>query len=121
MSSEESLTVEILRQIRDETAKTGAETAKLRTEVTMLRTEVTETNARLGHLEASTNSRLDFLVEGQVRLHTEVAGLRGDVVDLRGAVDQQGTRFEHFLYSEGDVIRSLRDRVGRLEAHTGLT
>ena len=118
MSSEESLTIEILRQIRDETAKTR-----------------TELGQRIEHLEASTNERLsetnrrlDFLADGQVRLHTEVAGLhgevaglRGEVVELRGSVDRQGDRFEHFLHTQGDVIRDLKDRVGRIEDHVGLT
>ena len=128
MSSEESLTVEILRQIRG---------------------EVVKTNERLEHLETSvdnrlseTNRRLDFLAEGQTRLYTEVAGLkgevgglrgevgglrgevgglRGEVVELRASVDRNGDRFEHFLHTNGDAIRDLRERMGRVEEHIGLT
>ena len=100
MSSEESLTVEILRQIHGEVAMTRAEVAK--------------TNERLEHLETSTNRRLDFLAEGQTRLHTEV-------VELRASVDRNGDRFEHFLHTNGDAIRDLRDRMGRVEKHIGLT
>jgi chromosome segregation ATPase len=127
----QDLTVEVLRSIRDEItglrADTNARFAELRT----------ETNASI----AQTNARLDFLADGQVRLATEVAGLRGDVHDLRGevhdlrgevhdlrggltdltkVVEKNGQRFEHFLATEGDVIRDLRRRIERVESHVGL-
>jgi hypothetical protein len=96
----QDVTVEVLRSIRDEItglrADTNARFAELRT----------ETNASI----AQTNARLDFLADGQVRLATEVAGLRGEVHDLRGVVEKNGQRFEHFLA-----------RIERVDSHVGLS
>jgi hypothetical protein len=108
-----SLTVKILTEIRDEIRTTN--------------TRVAETNVRIDVLREETNARLDFLAEGQVRLATEVAGLRGEVVELRGevvelrgVVEKNGERFEHFLATEGDVIRDMKHRLHRVEEHLGL-
>ncbi|MCC7380989.1 MAG: hypothetical protein IT384_04125 [Deltaproteobacteria bacterium] len=55
-----------------------------------------------------------------VALATEIAGLRGAVVDLRGVVERNGERFEHFLATEGDIICDLKTRMTRVEQHLGL-
>ena len=124
MSEPENLSVVILKQIREEIVGTNRRVDALRAEskqqVDTLRVEVTQ--------------RLDHLTEGQVRLATEVAGLRGDVHDLRGEVHdlrdevhdlrdevtRQGDRLENTISTGGSVIRDLRDRVERLERHTGI-
>ena len=126
-SGPHDLTVEILRDIRDEVRGVRDEVAGVRDEVTGVRDEVgalrdevgalrkdtnerfEETNERLqqtnGRIDLS-NSRLDLLAKGQARVANEVLTLRH--------------RFEHFLATEDDVIRDLRDRVERLETHAGL-
>ena len=96
---DDSVTVQILRSIRDEVAKT---------------------NERIDVLRVETTGRLDHLTEAHIRLATEVAGLRGEVVELRTVVTRNGERFEHFLDTEGNTVRDLRQRVERLEAHAGI-
>lgn len=124
VSEPENLSVVMLKQIREEIVGTNRRVDALRAEskqqVDTLRVEVTQ--------------RLDHLTEGQVRLATEVAGvrgevheLRGDVHDLRGQVHElrdevtrQGDRLENAISTGGGVIRDLRDRVERLERDTGV-
>ncbi|MEQ9502614.1 MAG: hypothetical protein RIT81_37430 [Deltaproteobacteria bacterium] len=82
-----------------------------------------DTNARFAELHGrvdATNSRLDHLAEGQIRLATEVAGLRGEVGELRGSVHRLEHRFDRFLTTSGGRHRNLEHRVHRLEVHTGL-
>ncbi|MCC7380850.1 MAG: hypothetical protein IT384_03420 [Deltaproteobacteria bacterium] len=106
----ENVTVQILREIRDELSRLRGDT-NFRLE---------GLNGRLEELRSDTNARLDVLAQGQVRLATEMAGLRGEVVDLRGVVERNGERFEHFLATEGDIIRDLKTRMTRVEQHLGL-
>ena len=92
-----------------------------------------DTNERLGRLEVGlerTNERLDLVVEGQVRTATEVVTLTGRVDVLTGRVDvltgrvdvltgevrTTRKRFEHFLATEGDAIRDLKERMTRVES-----
>ncbi|MCC7380377.1 MAG: hypothetical protein IT384_01000 [Deltaproteobacteria bacterium] len=99
----QSVTVEILRAIRDELSRLRGDVGELRA----------DTNARFEELRGDTNARLDFLTSGQVRVATEVAG-------LRTVVERNGERFEHFLATEGDIIRDLKTRMTRVEHHLGL-
>ncbi|MCC7380182.1 MAG: hypothetical protein IT384_00020 [Deltaproteobacteria bacterium] len=103
----ENVTVEILRAIRDELSRLRGDTNSRFEELRA------DTNARLDELRTDTNARLDFLTSGQVRLATEVAG-------LRTVVERNGERFEHFLATEGDIIRDLKTRMTRVEHHLGL-
>lgn len=118
---DEPLTVQVLRSIRDEIQQLRTET---KSEFQQLRTE---TKAEIQQLRTETTDRLDHLATGQIRLATEVAGLRGEVVELRGevaglrgSVDRQIARFDHFLETDGNTVRDLRHRIERLEDHTGL-
>jgi len=124
MPEPEDLSVQILKQIREELVGTNRRVDALRAEATeqveSLRTQVTQ--------------RLDHLAQGQVRIATEVSGLRGEVSGLRGEVSglrgevqdlradvtRQADRLENAIKTGGAVIRDLRDRVQRLEQHTGL-
>ena len=117
MPEPEDLSVQILKQIREELVGTNRRVDALRAEATgqveSLRTQVTQ--------------RLDHLAQGQVRIATEVSGLRGEVSGLRGEVQdlradvtRQADRLENAIKTGGAVIRDLRDRVQRLEQHTGL-
>lgn len=131
MAEPDNLTVEILRDIRDEARTTNARIDSLRVETTGL---IAETNQRLDDLRAESNERLERLNEGQIRLATgladlrgevgnlrgEVGNLRGEVGDLRGEVVRQGDRLENAILTGGQLIRGLTQRVERLEAHTGL-
>ena len=112
-SGPHDLTVEILRDIRDEVRGVRDEVGALRKDTNDRFEETNKrldaTNDRLETMNSRvdlSNSRLDLLAKGQVRVANEVLTLRH--------------RFEHFLATEGDVIRDLRDRVERLETHTGL-
>ena len=129
----DELTVAILTEIRDEVRSTNV--------------RVDRTNERLDVLSSLpdqvrlTNERLDRLAEGQIRIATEVAGLRGEVaglrgevvdlrgevVDLRGEVGRlggevstQGARLENAILTGGQMMVELRGRVERLEHHVGL-
>ncbi len=93
---DEPLTLQVLRSIRDE--------------IHALRRE---TEAEFRHLRTETTGRLDHLAEGQIRVATEV-------VELRRSVERQTARFEHFIETDGNVVRDLRTRVERLEEHTGI-
>jgi chromosome segregation ATPase len=138
MAEPDNLTVEILRDIRDEVRTTNARIDSLRVETTGL---IAETNQRLDDIRAESNERLERLNEGQIRLATgladlrgevgnlrgevgdlrgEVGNLRGEVGDLRGEVVRQGDRLENAILTGGQLIRGLTQRVERLEAHTGL-
>jgi hypothetical protein len=86
-SDEDSVTVQILRSIRDEIVKLRG-----------------DTNERIDR----TNERLDLLAEGQIRLATEMH-------ELRLEVEKNGRRFDHFLETAGSSVRDLQDRVRRLE------
>jgi predicted nuclease with TOPRIM domain len=117
----EPLTVAILRSIRDEIHELRTDT---KSEFGQLRTE---TKSEFQQLRAETSERLDHIATGQIRLATEFAGLRGEVVELKGevvelrsSVDRQTARFDHFLETDGNVVRDLKHRVERLEEHTGL-
>ncbi len=101
--SVEPLTVQILRTIRDEVAKTNERLERLRA----------ETSSELRQLRTETTGRLDHLAEGQIRIATEV-------VELRRSVEHQTARFEHFIQTDGNVARDLRTRVERLEEHVGV-
>jgi methyl-accepting chemotaxis protein len=93
------LTVAILCSIRDEIAGLRADT---NTRLGKIEGRLDELNGRVDQ----TNSRLDHVCGGQIRTANEILTLR--------------LRFEHFLASEGDVIRDLRDRMARIEAHVGI-
>lgn len=81
-----------------------------------------------------TNTRLDFLSDGQIRMRTDIADLHGDLADMRGDIvhlnsnvtnlserfDSHSGRFDHFVETEGGVVRDLKTRVARMEAHLGL-
>jgi uncharacterized coiled-coil DUF342 family protein len=121
--SDERLTQEILRSIRDEIVGLRKDTNE----------RFGETNQRIDQ----TNERIDLLAQGQIRLATEVhdqlgalrgelksemAELRGEVHELRDEVHEhrgetvkQGRRFEHFLETAGETVRDLQARVKRLE------
>lgn len=104
------LTVKILQEIRDEIRTTNSKVDALRQ----------DTGRNLGDLRNDMNQRLDFLAEGQVRMRTEMTGVRGELADLRSVVERNGERFEHFLATNGDIVRDLKGRVARVEAHLGL-
>lgn len=104
---DEPLTVQVLRSIRDEIHALRRET---QAELRQLRAE---TAGELRELRTETNGRLDHLAEGQIRIATEV-------VELRGSVEHQTTRFEHFIETEGNAVRDLRTRVERIEEHGGV-
>lgn len=110
VSEPENLSVVILKQIREEIVGTNRRVDALRA----------ESKQQVDTLRAEVTQRLDHLTEGQVRLATDVAGLRGEVHDLRGEVTRQGDRLENAISTGGSVIRDLRDRVERLERHTGI-
>ena len=75
-----------------------------------------QTNERLNQ----TNERLDLLHEGQMRTATEVVRL-AERVDVNTAeIRQLRGRFEHFLDSEGAVVRNLQARMNRVESHLDL-
>lgn len=103
---ETNVTVAILRDIRDEIRGTNTRVDSLREEM----------DQRL----SQTNERLDFIADGQIRLRTEVTELRVVTEQLRGVAERNGERFEHFLATEGDVIRDLKGRMTRVEVHLGL-
>jgi predicted nuclease with TOPRIM domain len=46
--------------------------------------------------------------------------LRGDVQDLRGEVKLLGARFDHFLEFVGRDVQDLKHRVTAVELHLGL-
>jgi predicted nucleic acid-binding Zn-ribbon protein len=118
------LTLRVLREIRDELVGTNQRVDRLRE----------DTTREIGQLRTETTRRLDHLAEGQVRLATEVAGLRGEVGELRGEVGElrgevgglrgevrrQGDRLENALLTGGQALQGLRQRIERLEEHTGL-
>ena len=75
-----------------------------------------ETNERLDQTNERlerTNERLDLVAERQLRTATEVVELTGEVRVMR-------QRFEHFVATEGDVIRDLKARMSRCENALGL-
>ena len=128
--SGDDLTVSILEQIRDELRATNAEVKTLNAEVKTIATEAKKTNERLDatneRLDATnerldtTNERLDAqgarldrLAEGQIRVATEVATLRGEVT-------KQGDRLENAILTGGQMFQGFRQRLDRLERHVGL-
>jgi chromosome segregation ATPase len=119
-----SLTVAILREIRDEARKTNE-----RLDATNERLDAT--NERLD----ATNERLDVVAREQIRIATAVVDLEkgqrvltsrvDDLVvvtsGLGGKIDELGARIDNvFLGPMGTQLRALGKRVLRLERHVGL-
>jgi predicted nuclease with TOPRIM domain len=123
------LTLEVLRQIRDEVHSTNERLEELRGDTNERLDAMTErldaTNERLD----ATNERLDRheevliqLVQGQTR-HERALGKLVDEVQALGA------RFDNFLTGShqrshqeiSDRVAALSDRVGRLEERLGQT
>ena len=96
------LTVEILKQIRDEVRSTN-------TGLDALSGEVRSTNTKLEELRVDTNTRLDRH-ERILEMHSQALGkLIGEVAGLNG-------RFDNFLTgSHGKAHTELEERVGRIE------
>ena len=125
--SSDDLTIEILKEIRN---------------------EIRTTNVRVDETKRELSGRLDLLAEGQIRIATEVVevrrevgglredvgglrgevgglrgevgGLRGEVVGLRKEVIRQGERLENAMLTGGQVYQGLRMRLERIEKHVGL-
>ena len=92
-----NLTVQILREIRDEAKKTNA--------------RLDDTNARLD----DTNARLDLL---QTEVREGFAGLRTEMHD---GFEHLGGRIDNVLLGEHrQEHEELRGRVERIEQHLGL-
>lgn len=41
--------------------------------------------------------------------------------ELRETTERNGERFEHYLATEGDIIRDLKTRMTRVETHLDIT
>src|SRR5438309_680983 len=98
-----NLTVEILKQIRDEVRGVKTELHLVKTEVQLVRTEL---KAEIHELRVDTNARLDLHAKAITKLVDETRGIK-DRMDnfLRGA--------------HHDDHVDLRERVARLEAKVG--
>jgi len=117
---ESSVTVELLRGIRDTVEGTNRRVDQLRE----------ENNEKF----AETNRRLDFLAEGHTRLFTEVAELRGvterngkaierngKAIERNGkAIERVERRLNNVIDLSGEAVRSLNGRTLRVENHLGL-
>jgi hypothetical protein len=105
-----NLTLEVLRDIR-ETLREANQCIDRHRE---------ENRTDFGRLRSEMNQRLDHLGEGQIRLATDVTGLREDVGGLREDVRVQARRLDNVLTTGGSLVQDLRGRVERLEDHEGL-
>jgi hypothetical protein len=101
------LTLEILRDIRDEAKKTNSR-------IDETNSRLDETNMRLG----DTNSRID---ETNMRLGDTNTRLDGLCGEMRRGFATLGQRLDNVLLGEHrDEHQSLHSRVSRLEEHLGL-
>jgi len=117
----DDLTIEILKQIRDELKQTRADTNE-RLDATNERLDAT--NERLG----ATNDRLDRVVQEQIRHATAIIQLERGQRDLTeqvrlgnrelaAEIRKVGDRIDNVLTGQlGQVVRATAARVDALEA-----
>jgi prefoldin subunit 5 len=116
MSEVESLTVAILREIRDGVLDTNRRLDRTREE---LGAEIRDTNQRLD----ATNQRLDQVVQEQIRQATLWAAMRLDqermaeaLVSMRDAIGGLNERIDHILVGPmGQSVRDLDRRMTSVE------
>ena len=77
------LTIEILKDIRTEIRTTREE---LRSEIGSVRDELRTTREELSERIGRTNERIDVVVEGQIRLATEVVAVAGEIREVSALV-----------------------------------
>jgi chromosome segregation ATPase len=109
--SEDSLTVHILRDLRDELRSTRDE---LRQRIDSTNQRVDSTNQRIDHLEQGLRTEIaavrDHIVESELRMATrfvEQTAATRDLYDLLNASLQLRDRVEHCEHD----IADLKDRV----------
>jgi septal ring factor EnvC (AmiA/AmiB activator) len=101
-----SLTIEILKQIRDGISQTNAR-------LDQTNAELHETNSELQRFRVETGQRFDR-VDERLDRHGRA------IVKLVGEVHAMGERFDNFLHgAHHDAHEELRERVSRLEAKVG--
>lgn len=102
--NDDNLTLEILRQIRDEARATNE--------------RLDATNERLDATTERLDARLDNLTEAMVRGFTLVNDRLGQVHDRFGDVNERLDAL--LLGSHRDEHHDLRERIERIEAWVGL-
>jgi predicted nuclease with TOPRIM domain len=108
---ENSLTLAILREIRDNTAATSTEVARLNLRVDHLTERVDHLTERVDHL----TERVDQVVQEQIRQGTtmiEILRVQGKLVDAVVALDQRQIVLERAV---GQVVTELKQVNDRLD------
>ncbi|MBI5514974.1 MAG: hypothetical protein HY909_14455 [Deltaproteobacteria bacterium] len=113
MSDVESLTLAVLREIRDKIQGTNERLDQTRTE---LLARIDQTNERLDRTNERldrTNERLDRTIQEQIRQATVLVDVRRDMERMANAMVAFNDRFDNLLL--GSLGTTVRDHTRRLD------
>ena len=104
---DDSLTLEVLKQIRDELKGVRVEIGEVRDETRAVRTD-------LGSRIDRSNERLDRMAHEQIRLATAIVGLEAGQRDIVGELVKLNARVENVI--SGPISATVRDTAARVDA-----